>query len=121
MRQDLEFDWIERDWPDIAGNWRRTDTNLFSQVSWKEFNIWDGMSDDSDVEAWMREPFGCYWIPVDESAKHVIEYYTLAEPQEGETKTGRMFRRMKYCGKAWGRTYPREVWRWLTGHSMAGR
>lgn len=114
-RQDLGFPWIERDWPDIAGAWRRTDTNAFSKVSWKEYNVWEGMSDDSDVEAWMREPFGCYWIPVDDSAKHVIEYYTFAEPREGETKTGRLWRRLKYCAKAWGKTYPREVCRWLIG------
>ena len=115
MKQDLGFDWVERDWPDIAGVWRRTDTNTFSRVSWREYNVWEGMSDDSDVDAWMREPFGCYWVPVDESAAHVIEYYTVAESREGETGTGRLWRRTKYCAKAWGVTYPREVWHWLMG------
>lgn len=115
MRQDLGFDWVERDWPDIAGKWRRSDTNAFSRASWKEYNVWEGMSDDCDVEAWMREPADWYWVPVDESAAHIIKYYSEAEPREGETASGRLWRRMKYCAKVWGLTYPHEVWRWLIG------
>jgi hypothetical protein len=115
MSQDLGFDWVERDWPDIAGKWRQTDPDAISRISWREFSVWDGMSDDSDVEAWMREPAGWYWIPLNESAAHVIEYYTVAEPRAGETATGRLWRRMKYCVNAWGETYPHEVWLWLTG------
>lgn len=115
MRQDLGFDWVERDWPDIAGKWRQTDPDAISRVSWREFSVWDGMSDESDVEAWMREPAGWYWIPLDEAAAHVIEYYTVAEPREGETVVGRLWRRMKYCARAWGVTYPREIGQWLIG------
>lgn len=117
-RKDIGFDWIdwiERDWPNIAGSWDRTGSGV---VSWKEFNVWDGMSDDSDVEVWMKEPFGCYWIPLDESANHVLEYYTFSDAREGETGVGRLSRRMRFCAKAWCVTYPREVWRWMTGRKL---
>lgn len=113
----VAFEWDERNWPGGGGVERQGDNQEEGIIPWKEFNVWDGMSDNRDVEAWMMTPFG-YWVPLGDHTEHVIEYYTMAEPREGETQAGRMRRRVGYAARAWAVTYPKEVWKWLTGRAI---
>ena len=115
LGENIEFGWIDRDWPNIDRQGRRTNSE---SISWKSFNVWDGEEGDSDVEAWMITPFG-YWVPVDEQTEHVMAYELMGQSRKGETTPSRLWRRMKYCAKAWGMTYPHEVVRWLMGGKSA--
>jgi hypothetical protein len=82
---------------------------------WQDGNVWEGFCDPSVAEPWVLTPWNLYWVPLGDHTEHVIEYYTVAEPREGETQAGRMWRRAKYAAKAWCRTYPAEVRKWLRG------
>lgn len=112
--QGLDIEWDERNWPGGGGTGQDGKMTGGEFVPWKDYNVWDGAYDDSDVEAWMMTPFG-YWVPVDEQAKHVIEYYTVGGRMNGETRAEQLWRKMQYAMRAWGRTYPQEVWKWLIG------
>lgn len=82
---------------------------------WQEGNVWEGFCNPAEAEPWIMTPMKLYWVPLGDHTEHFIEYFTVAEPREGETRMGRAWRRAKYALKAWGMTYPKEVWRWMCG------
>ena len=71
-------------------------------------------------EQWAFVPGGFYLVPWGEKTKHVLEYYTFAERRDGESGFQWFCRQVKFAARAWGRTYPREVWRWLAGRGGEG-
>lgn len=111
-QQGIDIDWDERNWPGGGGAGGATVQK--ESAPWKIHDLWNEEGDDSAAETWIMAPFG-YWVPVDDQAGHIIEYCMVGGRRDGESRAGQLWRRAKYAASAWGKTYPMEAWRWLTG------
>lgn len=83
---------------------------------WLGGNVWDGWNGPENAERWIRSPW-YFWVPLSE-AQTIVEYYTFAEPRDGESAGRRQLRRIKAAAHAWCVTYPREVWKRLAGRKQ---
>lgn len=105
--------WDERQWFVPEGERdERFPENLGEP--WQGWDPWDGLSDpESDVEAWVMTPWR-YWVPLDAQAEHVVQYFTMTQRQQDESRIAWGKRLVRFTAKTWFVRYPREVWKWLT-------
>jgi hypothetical protein len=109
----LELDWDERDWlcPG-ASNLKAIDSPSADTDSSSE------RPDDSDKEErWVLTPFD-YWVPLDSSARHIVDYQIRVGDLPSSFQDHGTIPKGSPAIHAWFVIYPREVIRRLFGRHL---
>lgn len=85
---------------------------------WQGWNPRNGpFEPEGDAEKWVLTPWE-YWVPLDGQAEHVVEYFADRAARKGDSRGAWLDRSL---AKTWMATYPREVWKWVTGAKRSNR
>lgn len=104
----LDLDWDERDWRSVKDREKtESDRNESSPQSVSSQDEKNGKKS----EMWRYSPFG-YWIPQDEKAEHIEEYFAQTGASNNNGSHHPKSKLATFL-RAWFAVYPREVWRRL--------